>query len=309
MLQSIQKTGQIQKKISIDTYDPHQDSSQYYLSNPRYFVINGQNAVHYYPLSEQANPALLYTRVGGSHYFALAQSYGTARQPIQIKAQLAHKLKDHQLFSIQSYDKNLVMLFRSRYFHTPEEMQRNITFSRSFSSYFYRSSYELIEMTTAAKILHRIRFTAPTPENGMGFGLSMLSDEILEYTTRTPGDYQTLKPYDIEHRYEYQNGELNKHISTSFLTVSQRIALRDQKEGVNMQNIEDEYRESQRNKTPRPSSCLEDYWVFHDKAAPKNVNWATRGYSASLPCIKFFNKNMPAAKIITGLASASSIVS
>lgn len=24
---------------------------------------------------------------------------------------------------------------------------------------------------------------------------------------------------------------------------------------------------------PEPSRCLEDYWVFHDKAATKNVHW------------------------------------
>lgn len=268
-----------EKKILDQKYNPHQDSSQQYLSNSRHFVINGQNAVHYYPLSESANPALLYTQVGNKNYFAIAQSFGTAKQPIIIKPQLQHRLKDHQLFNIQPHDKNLILIFRSRYFHTADEMARNIALNPNFKSYFYRNSYELIEVTPQGKILHRTQFTAPSPEDGMGFGPKYdeasgdYEDSKLEYSTKTPGVYQTLNPYDIEYRYVYSHGTLNKHTEKRLLTPSERAANKIEHDGINAENVEDEYLEANQNEQPQASSCLNDYWVFHDKAAAKNVHW------------------------------------
>lgn len=268
-----------QKKIRDQKYNPHNDSSQHFLSNARYFVINGKNAVRYYPLSEAANPALLYTSVGSKSYFALVQSYGAAMQPIMLKPQLPHQLKDHQLFNIQPHDKNLVLIFRIRYFHTPAEMARNIALNPNFKSYFYRTSYELIEVTPQGKILHRTQFTAPSPENGLGFGPKMnenngeYEDSSIEYTTRTPGVYQTLNPYDIEHSYAYTHGKLTKHTEKRLLTPSERAEIKVDHGGVNAENMHDEHNKANQDRRPEPSSCLEDYWVYHDKAAAKNVHW------------------------------------
>ncbi len=268
-----------QKKIRDKKYNPQEDSSQYFLGNARYFVINGQNAVRYYALSEASNPALLYTSVGNKNYFALVQSYGAAKQPIALKPQLEHQLKDHQLFTIQPHGKNLVLIFRSRYLHTAAEMARNIALDPNFKSYFYRTSYELIEVTPQGKILHRTQFTAPSPENGMGFGPLLnedngeYEDSSIEYTTSTPGVYQTLNPYDIDYKYIYTHGKLIKHTKKRLLTPSERAALKVDHDGVNAENIQDEYEEANKNQIPEPSSCLDDYWVYHDKAAAKHVRW------------------------------------
>lgn len=267
------------KKIGDKNYDPQQDSSQYYLSNPRRFVINNKQEIYYYPLSKGKNPVLFYHLRNHQADFALAQSYGTARQTIRLSPQLPHKLKDHQLFSIQPHGKNLVLIFRSRYFLTPAEMKRNISLDKAFSPYFYRNSYELVEVNTQGNILYRSQFTAPNPENGMGFGPKMsektgeYENDVLEYTTKTPGVYQTAKPYDIEYRYEYSHGKLSKHTEKRLLTVSERAFLRDPKIGVNAENMADEYQAANKNTTPEASSCLDDYWVFHDKAAPKGMSW------------------------------------
>lgn len=269
-----------EKKIRDKTYNPHEDSSQQFLSNTRYFVINGQNAVRYYPLSDAANFALLYTKVGNKNYFAIVQSYGATMQPIVLKPQLSHKLKDHQLFSIQPHDKNLVLVFRSRYFHTPAEMARNIALDPNFKSYLYRTSYELIEVTPQGKILHRTQFTAPSPENGLGFGPKLneqngdYEDSSIEYTTSTPGAYQTLNPYDIDYSYVYSHGTFTKHTQKRLLTPSERAAIKHDNGGVNAENMQDEYEDATADQAPAPSSCLEDYWVYHDKAAAKNVRWA-----------------------------------
>lgn len=267
------------KKVRSKNYDPHQDTSQHYLSNLRRFVINGSQAVDYYPLSEGKNPALFYSQRNNEADFALAQSYGAARQAIHIEPQLQHKLKDHQLFSIQPSGRNLMLIFRSRYFHTPAELKRNSAFSKSFASDYYRTSYELIEVTPKGKILHRAQFAAPSPENGFGFGPKLdestgeYKDNVIEYTTSTPGAYQTLKPYDIEYRYEYQNGKLKKHTENRLLTLSERAALRENKGSINAENMQDEYNASQKDSPPESSSCLDDYWIFHDKAAPKGIRW------------------------------------
>lgn len=268
-----------QKKIRDEKYNPHADPSQYFLRNARYFVINGQNTVRYYPLSESANPALLYTSVGNKNYFALVQSYGAAMQPIILKPQLQHQLKDHQLFSIQPHDKNLVLIFRSRYFHTPAEMTRNIALNPNFKSHFYRSSYEIIEVTKQGKILHRTQFTAPSLENGLGFGPKLnektgdYENSSIEYTTSTPGVYQTLNPYNIEYSYIYAHGKLTKHTEKRLLTPSERADIKTDHGGVNAENMQDEYAEANKGQAPASSSCLDDYWVYHDKAAAQNVHW------------------------------------
>lgn len=287
------------KKILMRSYNPAQDSSQDYLSNSRYFVINGQNAVRYFPLSKKTSPALLYTEVGGKNFFALVQSYGTSRQVINIASQLPHHLKDHQLFSIQPHGKNIVLIFRSRYFYSPKEIQHNTAFSQSFSSYLYRSSYELIEVNIAGKILYRTQFTSPFLENGMGFGPSMEENQVLEYTTSTPGNYQTAKPYDIEYKYLYQHGKLTKHSNKRSLSVSERVALRDDKAGVNAELIEDEYREMHRNDKAKPSSCLQDFWVYHDKAAPKEVNWGNPWIQRQPALLQTFKKEYESGKTYT----------
>lgn len=267
------------KKIHDPNYNPHQDSSQQYLSNRRHFVINGKQSVYYYPLSEDKNPAIFYDAPVGSANFALAQSFGKNHQAIHLEPQLQHQLKDHQLFSIQPHGSNLMLIFRSRYLNTPAEMKRNTAFDSAFASYFYRSSYELIEVTPKGKILHRVQFIAPNPENGMGLGPKQdaktgdYHNNVIEYSTSTPGVYQTLKPYNIEYRYEYQNGKLSKHTEKRLLTLSERAALRDDAGSVNAENMQDEYDETHKNAPPEPSSCLDDYWVFHDKAAPKGSRW------------------------------------
>lgn len=268
-----------QKKIRDKKYDPLKDPSQHYLSNPRYFVINGKSAVFYYPLSETQNPALLYTNVGGKNNFILAQSYGSAKQPLTLQRQLPNQLKDHQLFSIQPKNKNLLLIFRSRYILTPTEIQHNAQLHHMFADNLYRQSYELIEITPKAKLLHRVQFIAPNPENGMSFGPKLneqtgdYENDSIQYETKTPGDYKTIKPFDIEHIYYYQNGQLRKNTQKYFLSVSERLALKKNIESVDAELLEDEYKESQKGKTPEPSSCLDDFWVFHDKAAPIGVNW------------------------------------
>ncbi|MGN5766110.1 hypothetical protein ACNQO6_17360 [Acinetobacter calcoaceticus] len=268
-----------QKKIRDKNYDPFKDSSQFYLLNPRYFVINGKTAVFYYPLSETQNPALLYTSIDDKTNFILAQSYGSVQQSLTLKKQLPNQFKDHQLFAIQEQGKNLLLIFRSRYILTPTEKQHNAQIHQMFADNLYRSSYELIEVTPEAKLLHRAQFIAPNPENGMGFGpkfndkISDYEANIIQYQTKTPGDYQTVKPFDIEHIYDYQNGQLRKNTHKHYLSISERRALKENVESINAELLEDQYRESQKEQKPQPSSCLSDFWVFHDKAAPKGVNW------------------------------------
>lgn len=294
-----------EKKIRDKTYNPHEDSSQQFLSNARYFVINGQNAVRYYPLSNAANPALLYTKVGNKNYFAIVQSYGTTMQPIILKPQLSHKLKDHQLFSIQPHDKNLVLIFRSRYFHTPAEMARNIALNPNFKSYLYRTSYELIEVTPQGKILHRSQFTAPSPENGLGFGPKLneqngdYEDRSIEYTTSTPGVYQTLHPYDIDYSYVYSHGTFTKHTEKRLLTPSERADIKIDHGSVNAENMQDEYEQANMDRVPAPSSCLEDYWVYHDKAAAKNVRWGNPWLLQQPALYQTFFKDYEKAKSYT----------
>ena len=268
-----------EKKIRDKTYNPHTDSSQNYLHHPRYFVINGKNAVYYYPLSESKHPALLYTRLADMNFYALTQSYGSSKQPLNLKPQLPNQLKDHQLFSIQQHGKNLILIFRSRYVLTLAEKQHNASLHSMFADNTYRISYELIEVTAQGKLLHRTSFIAPNPENGMSFGPKLneksadYDNNIIEYQTKTPGEYRTIKPYDIEHLYDYQHGKLSKHTQKYMLSPSERAALKEEYEAIDAEKMEDEYRESQRGETPEPSSCLNDFWVFNDKAAPKAVHW------------------------------------
>lgn len=66
--------------------------------------------------------------------------------------------------------KNLALIFRTRYAYTPTELKANAVMNSIYANNRYRYSYEIIEIDTNGKQLHRVQFVAPAIEDGMSFG-------------------------------------------------------------------------------------------------------------------------------------------
>jgi hypothetical protein len=180
-------------------------------------------------------------------------------------------------------DKYIALIFRTRYAYTPAELKANAEINSIYANNRYRYSYEIIEIDTNGQQLHRVQFVAPVIEDGMSFGpkwdkdLSDYNNAILEYSTKSPGDYQTVHPFNIETRYEYKQGQLKHFEQKSLLTASDKVFLKNPPNSINYENYLDDqdtafYVES--------STCLDDYFVFKDKAAPLGVKWGNNWMQA-----------------------------
>lgn len=265
-----------EQKIRHPNYVPENDTLYGHLFNSRHYVIAKQFPVRYYAIREGKKPKLFYLNAKNSAVFAIADAYAENREKITIQAQLPHQVKDHELFSIMQTDKNLALIFSTRYHFTPAEKKLNAAFSSVYADDRYRRSYEIIEIDHNAKQLHRVKFIAPTIENGMGFGpkydekMSEYNAKILEYSTKSPGNYQTVHPYDIETRYEYHQGKLKHFEKQVLLTASDKVFYKNPPKSLNYENYIDDQAESDHIES---STCLNDYFAFKDKAVPRKVKW------------------------------------
>ena len=121
-----------------------------------------------------------------------------------------------------------------------------------------------------------MQFVAPIIEDGMSFGpkwdedLSDYNNAILEYSTKSPGDYQTVHPYNLETRYEYKQGQLKHFEQRILLTASDKVFLKNSPNSINYENYLDDQDVPL---SVESSTCLDDYFVFKDKAAPLGVKW------------------------------------
>ena len=171
---------------------------------------------------------------------------------------------------------HLALIFRTRYAYTPTELKANAVMNSIYADNRYRYSYEIIEIDTNAQQLHRVQFVAPAIEDGMSFGPKWDEDSsdynhaILEYSTKSPGDYQTAHPYNLETRYEYRQGQLKHFEQKILLTASDKVFLKNPPNSINYENYLDDQDVPL---SVEGSTCLDDYFVFKDKAAPLGVKW------------------------------------
>ena len=284
-----------QEKIQDPTYQPEKDEDRYHLNQSRRFVINHETEVRYYALREGTHPTLLFLNQPDSNIFTISQSFQQNEQQIQIEPQLNHHVSEHSLFSLMPLGKNLVLFFQTQYYYTPEERQRNYAFTPLFEPYDRRSSYELMEVNPNGKILHQVKFIAPSPEDGMSFGRDYIEDEnqldhselSLMYQTKTPGNYDVNKPYDIQITYVYQNGKLQRLEEKQYLSPQEYKDLKRTKKIRKFTNDDLElygYEEDL-----EPTTCLDDYFVYQDKAAPKDVKWGNSWLQQSQNYPKFLS--------------------
>ena len=266
----------IMKKSAIPQYIPEQDSLREPLLNARYYVIAGKSPIHYYVIRTGQKPKLLYLNQPHSAVFSIGEAYAENREKITLQPQLNNTVKDHELFSIMPIAQHLALIFRTRYAYTPTELKANVTMSSIYANNRYRYSYEIIEIDTNGKQLHRVQFVAPAIEDGMNFGpkwdegSSDYNNAILEYSTKSPGVYQTVHPYNIETRYEYRQGQLKHFEQKILLTASDKVFLKNPPNSINYENYLDDQDVPL---SVESSTCLDDYFVFKDKAAPLGVKW------------------------------------
>ena len=264
------------EKIRHPQYIPEQDSLRDPLLNARYYVIAGKSPIHYYAIRTGQKPKLLYLNQPHSAVFSIGEAYAENREKITLQPQLDNTVKDHELFSIMPVAKNLALIFRTRYAYTPTELKANAAMNAIYANNRYRYSYEIIEIDTNGKQLHRVQFVAPTIEDGMSFGpkwdedLLDYNNVILEYSTKSPGDYQTVHPYNLETRYEYKQGQLKHFEQRILLTASDKVFLKNSPNSINYENYLDDQDVPL---SVESSTCLDDYFVFKDKAAPLGVKW------------------------------------
>lgn len=282
-------------KIQDPNYQPEQDDDKFYLNTQRRFVLNHDTEMRYFALQEGQNPTLLFLNPSDSNTFKLTKAYQQKSVDLHIEPQLAHQVAQHELFSLMPFGKNLALFFQTQYYYTPEERRHNYALTPLFEPYDRRSSYELIEVTPQGDILHRSKFIAPSPEDGMSFGGDYLGEDeekkdqseyTLTYETKTPGDYDSLKPYDIHFAYVYKNGQFHQSQEKVYLTLKEYADLKRTK---NIKSFEDEEPDLYGHEEDvTPTNCLDDYFVYQNKAAPLDAQWGnpwlqdSKGYAQFL---------------------------
>ena len=283
-----------EEKIQDPTYQPDQDEDKLPLNTLRRFVMNGDTEVRYYALNGGNNPTLLYLNPPDSQVFTLAKAYQQHQQEIQITPQLSHQISNQDLFSLMPLGKNLALFFQTQYYYTPEERQQHYAASPLFESYDTRSSYELIEVNPNGDILHRAKLLAPPIEDGMSIGSNYAEDEdddqsnkTLTYQTKTPGNYDSAKPYDLQITAVYQNGKFTQSEEKQYLTLKEYDDLKRTKIRKDFTNESivlyghDEDLQS--------TTCLDDYFTYQDRAAPKNATWGNEWLQQSPQYNKFLS--------------------
>ena len=284
-----------EERIQDPTYQPEKDEEKQDINLMRRFVINGENEVRYFTLGQMKQPTLLFLNGPDSNRFHLSHSYQKNKQEIIIEPQLNHHVAQHELFSLMPIGKNFILFFQTRYYYTPEERQHNYAFTPLFEPYDTRSSYELIEVDTKGKLVHQTQFIAPSPEDGMSFGSDYINNEnqkdhsklAMIYQTKTPGDYNVIKPYDIEVTYLYQNGKLHKSEEKQYLSPKEYLELKRTKKIKKFTN--DDLESYGHEEDLQPTNCLDDYFVYQDKAAPQDVTWGNAWLQQSSNYQKFMN--------------------
>lgn len=284
-----------EEKIQDPTYQPEKDEDKQDLDQMRRFVINGDTVVKYYVLGQNQQPTLFFLNAPDSNRFYLTQSYQKNRQEIKIEPQLKHNVAQQELFSLMPMGKNFVLFFQTKYYYTPEERQHNYALTPLFESYDTRSSYELFEVNSSGKILYQAQFIAPSPEDGMSFGgehieeqdLNDQSKYIMTYQTKTPGDYDAVKPYNIQITYTYQNGKLQRSEEKQYLSPKEYAELKRTKKIKKFSN--DDLESYRYPENFHPTNCLDDYFVYQDKAAPIGAIWGNDWLQESSNYQKFIN--------------------
>ncbi len=79
-----------------------------------------------------------------------------------------------------------------------------------------------------------------------------------------------MHPYNIETRYEYKQGQLKHFEQKILLTASDKVFLKNSPNSINYENYLDDQDVPL---SVESSTCLDDYFVFKDKAAPLGVKW------------------------------------
>lgn len=284
-----------EEKIQDPDYQPEKDSDKYHLNQARRFVLNGDIEVRYYALQEGVQPTLFFLNPEDSNVFRLSKAYQQDVQHIQITPQLSHHVSTHELFSVMPLGKNIALFFQTQYYYTPEERQHNYALTPLFEPYDRRSSYELLEVTPEGKILHQAKFVAPSPENGMSLGADYADDDeikaqseySLTYQTSTPGDYEAAKPYDLEIAYVYKNGQLHRSEEKKYLTMKDYEELKRTTQLKNFENEELDLYGYEENL--QSTNCLDDYFTYQDKAAPKDATWGNSWLQGSPKYQKFLS--------------------
>lgn len=77
-----------------------------------------------------------------------------------------------------------------------------------------------------------------------------------------------MHPYNIETRYEYKQGQLKHFEQKILLTASDKVFLKNSPNSINYENYLDDQDVPL---SVESSTCLDDYFVFKDKAAPLGV--------------------------------------
>ena len=284
-----------EEKIQDPTYQPEKDEDKQDLNQMRRFVINGDTVVKYYALGTNKQPTLFFLNTPDSNRFYLTQSYQKNKQEIVIEPQLKHHVAQNELFSLMPMGKNFVLFFQTKYYYTPEERQHNYAFTPLFEPYDTRSSYKLIEVGSTGKILHQAQFVAPSPEDGMSFGGDYINEEnqhdqsklIMTYQTKTPGNYDVIKPYDIQITYTYQKGKLQRSEEKQDLSPKDYSELKRTKKIKKFTN--DDLESYGYPENSHPTNCLDDYFVYQDKAAPIDAVWGNDWLQESPNYQKFIN--------------------
>ena len=129
----------------------------------------------------------------------------------------------------------------------------------------------------------------------MSFGSDYINNEnqkdhsklAMIYQTKTPGDYNVIKPYDIEVTYLYQNGKLHKSEEKQYLSPKEYLELKRTKKIKKFTN--DDLESYGHEEDLQPTNCLDDYFVYQDKAAPQDVTWGNAWLQQSSNYQKFMN--------------------